>query len=109
MNIQRSILACAVALAASVSVTYAGPCTSEITQVRDVISARIHEKARTATAPEGTAATMHRQPTQRSIGAVEMETGQTSPGLFNEVHAGMVLATSWADVMALTVFILISW
>jgi hypothetical protein len=92
MNIQRSTLACAAALAASMSATYAGPCSSEITRVRDVISARIHEKALAATASESIDAKMHRQPTQSSIGAVQIETGQTSPELFNAVSAGMARA-----------------
>jgi hypothetical protein len=93
MNIQRSTLACAAALAASMSATYAGPCSSEITQVRDVIDARIHEKLRDVDHPSvGTGPAPHRQPTPESISRAEVNVGQTSPELFDAVHAGMARA-----------------
>jgi hypothetical protein len=88
----RTMLACAAALAASMSATYAGPCSSEITQVRDVIDARIHEKAATAMGPTGTVAP-HRQPTPESISRAEVELGQTSLERFEAAHAAMVRAT----------------
>ena len=61
----RTMLACAVALAASISATYAGPCSSDITQVRDVISV---------------------------LESTKKLEPRTSPELFNAVHAGMVRA-----------------
>ena len=45
MNIQRSMLACATALAASMSAAYAGPCSPQITEVQSLIDARMHAKA----------------------------------------------------------------
>jgi len=91
MNIQRSTLACAAALAATMSATHAGPCSSEITQLRDVIDARIHAKAGTVHAPMGTGA-RQAQPTPESISRAEVELGQTSPELFDAVRAGMARA-----------------
>ena len=56
MNIQRSMLACAAALAASMSAAYAGPCSPEITQVQEQIDASMQAKARgVTTLPESTA------------------------------------------------------
>jgi hypothetical protein len=56
MNIRRSMLACAAALAASMSAAYAGPCSPEITQVQEQIDASMHAKAGgVATAPESKA------------------------------------------------------
>ena len=93
MDIQRSTLACAAALAASMSATYAGPCSSEITRTQDLIEAIHHVRAQAgATAPESTAATTHRQPTPSSIGAAQVELGQTSQEEFNAAKAAMALA-----------------
>ena len=91
MNIQRSTLAAA-ALAASMSAAYAGPCSPEVTQIQNMIDARIHAKAGAATAPESTAAKTHRQPTPSSIVAAEAELGQISPEEFNAVNAAMARA-----------------
>ena len=88
MNIQRSALAGAVALAASMPAAYAGPCSSKISVVRDMIDAKIHAKASTNTAPQSTAATMHRQPTQSSM--VDAEIGLASQ--FDAVKAAMARA-----------------
>ena len=78
MNIKRSTLACAAALAASMSAAYAGPCTPEVTQIQDLVNARVHAKAGAATAPESTAAKLHHQPTPSSIAAAKAEQGQLS-------------------------------
>ena len=78
MNIKRSTLACAAALAASMSAAYAGPCTPEVTQIQDLVNARVHAKAGVATAPESTAAKLHHQPTPSSIAAAKAEQGQLS-------------------------------
>jgi hypothetical protein len=92
MNIQRSTLACAAALATSMSATYAGPCSPDITRVQEVIDARIHAKARAMSAPESKAAKMHRQPTPSSIAAAEATVGQASSEQFNAVTAAMARA-----------------
>ena len=78
MNIKRSTLACAAALAASMSAAYAGPCTPEVTQIQDLVNARVHAKAGATTAPESTAAKLHHQPTPSSIAAAKAEQGQLS-------------------------------
>ena len=92
MNIQRSTLACAAALAALMSTAYAGPCSPEITRVQDLLDARILAKAGAGTAPESTAAKMHHQPTPRSIAAAEAELGQLSLEQVNAVEAAMARA-----------------
>ena len=92
MNIQRSTLACAAALVASMSVAYAGPCSPEITQVQDLIDARIHAKAGAANLPESTAAKTHHQPTPSSIAAAEAELGQMSLQEFTAVETAIARA-----------------
>ena len=93
MNIQRSMLACAATLAASMSAAYAGPCSPEITQVQEQIDASMHAKANAGpTAPESTAAKMHHQPTPSSLAAAQVELGQTSPERFNAINAAMARA-----------------
>ena len=92
MNIQRSTLACAAALAASMSAAYASPCSPEVTQIQNLIDARIHVKAGAATAPESTAAKTHHQPTPSSVAAAEAQLGQLSPEEFTAVNAAMAQA-----------------
>ena len=93
MNIQRSMLACAAALAASMSAAYAGPCSPEITQVQEQIDASMHAKASgVVTAPESTAAKMHHQPTASSMAAAEVEAGQLSPEESTAVKAAITRA-----------------
>ena len=78
MNIKRSTLACAAALAASMSAAYAGPCTKEVTQIEDLVDARVHAKAGAQTAPESKAAKLHHQPTPSSVAAANAEHHQLS-------------------------------
>jgi hypothetical protein len=93
MIVQRSTLACAAVLAASMSVAHAGPCSSEITRMRNVINTRIDDQARAARAPQSTEATMHRQPTPRSVAGAEVKLGIMSPELYNSVKAAMTRAS----------------
>jgi GTP cyclohydrolase FolE2 len=80
MRIRQSLMACGAALTVSISVSYAGPCSQEIVRFRAVIDAKQHSNAAAGlSAPESTAATTHRQPTQRSIGAAESQLGEVSP------------------------------
>ena len=99
MNIQRSMLACAV-LAASMSAAYAGPCSPEITQVQEQINASMHAEASGATAPETTAAKMHHQPTESSVAAAEVAAGQLSPQESTAVKAAITRARE-ADAQAI--------
>ena len=93
MNIQRSMLICAVALAASMSASYAGPCSSEITRIQGLIDAIHRAKAQGGpTASEGVAATTHRQPTPSSIAAAEIALGETQQEKFDAVNAAIVRA-----------------
>lgn len=72
MNIQKVMVACATVLAAPISAGYAGPCSHEIDRMQTVIDAKIQARAAAGpTARETTAATMHRQPTPRSIAAAQ--------------------------------------
>jgi hypothetical protein len=92
MNIQRSMLACAAVFAASMSASHAGPCSAEITQIRDLFDTIHGAKASAAMVPESTAGTMHHQPTPNSVGAAEVELGLTSPEVFDEVKTDMAKA-----------------
>ena len=90
MNIQRTTLACAAALAVSMSGSHAGPCSPKITQLKQVIDDRIHAKASAAlSARESTAAKLHRQPTPSSTSAAA---GLTSPEQFKAVNSAMARA-----------------
>jgi len=72
MNIPRLLLACAAALAASMSASHAGPCSKEIDRVQAQVDARLDAIAGAGPqARESSAATMHRQPTPSSIAAAE--------------------------------------
>ena len=72
MSIHLSLIAFAAVFAASTSAGYAGPCSQDIARLQAVMDAKL--RAVTAAgprAPESTAATMHRQPTPRSIATAE--------------------------------------
>jgi hypothetical protein len=93
MSIQQAAVACGTALLASVSVSYAGPCKQEIAQVQSEIDAKREAIARAAPrASESTAATTHRQPTPKSIGAAEAKLGVASPENVKAVYEAMTRA-----------------
>ena len=72
MNIQQAMIMCVTLLAAPISVSYAGPCSPEIERMQAQIDARVQAQAAAGPAArETTAATLHRQPTPRSIAAAE--------------------------------------
>jgi hypothetical protein len=80
MRIRQSLIACAAALVASVSASYAGPCSEAIARLLAEIEAKQDANAAAGpSAPESTAATKHRQPTPESIGAAESRLGEVSP------------------------------
>jgi len=73
MTIRRSLATAAVILAASTSASYASPCSEAIDRMQAKIDAKL--EAATAAGPsavESTAATMHRQPTPRSVAGAEV-------------------------------------
>jgi hypothetical protein len=63
----------------------------EITRIRDLIEAFITQELKPGL-PESTAARTHRQPTPSSIGAAQVELGQTSQEEFNAVKVDVALA-----------------
>lgn len=68
MAIKRLIALCAAATAASISATYAGPCSLEIDSMQTRVDARLEAKAAVGpSAKESTDALTHRQPTPSSI------------------------------------------
>ena len=68
----RTLMLGAAALAASMSASYAGPCSKEIDRVQAEIDASLAANAAAGpTATESTAATTHRQPTPSSIATAE--------------------------------------
>ena len=93
MSLQRSLVVCAAALAASMSAGYAGPCSHEIDRVQAEIDAKLEAKAAAGpSARESTAATMHRQPTPGSIAAAETRLGDVSSQKVEAVAAAMARA-----------------
>jgi hypothetical protein len=76
----RHLMLSAAAFAASMPVSYAGPCSAEIDRVQALIDTRL--QARAAAGPqagESAGAMLHHQPTPGSIAAAEQELGELSP------------------------------
>jgi len=93
MGLQRFLMVYAVALAASTSASYAGPCSHEIDRVLAEINAKLEAKAGAGpSARESTAATTHRQPTPGSIAAAEVKLGDVSSQKAEAVAAAMTRA-----------------
>jgi len=93
MVIRRSLVRVAFVLAASTSASYASPCSEAISLMQARIVAKL--EAATAAGPstvESTTATMHRQPTPRSIAAAEVQLGGVSKEQAEAVGAAMVRA-----------------
>ena len=93
MNIQRSLIASAAVFAALTSAGHAGPCSQDIARLQAAMDAKL--RAVTAAgprAPESPAATMHRQPTPRSIATAESELGGLSPDQVKAAVSAMARA-----------------
>src|SRR5262249_22232877 len=83
----------AAALAASVSASYAGPCSQDIDHMQARVDARLDALAAAGPAArESTAATMHRQPTPGSIAAAESRLGDMSSSTAEVLKAAMARA-----------------
>jgi hypothetical protein len=94
MRIQQSLIVCATALVVSMSTGYAGPCSQEIARFRVEIDAKQHSNAAAGrSAPQSSAATTHRQPTQESIEAAESQLGEVSPEKLQTVIAAVERAS----------------
>jgi hypothetical protein len=90
----RTLIACTAALLASTSASYAGPCSEEIARFRAEIEVKQQANATAGpAAPEGTAATMHRQPTPKSIGAAESRLGEVPQEKLQAVWGAVDRAT----------------
>ena len=93
MSIQRSLAVCVAALAASISGSFASPCSQDIDRVQATIDAKLEAQAAAGrSARESTAATLHRQPTPGSIAAAEVNLGDISPEKIQAVEALMARA-----------------
>jgi hypothetical protein len=91
--ITQRLLACAMALAASMPASYAGPCSQQIDAVQAAIDAKLEATAASKpSARETTAATLHRQPTPGSIAAAEARLGDLPPQKVEAVAAAMAQA-----------------
>jgi hypothetical protein len=89
----QSTVACAAALAASISASYGGPCWDDISAVQAKIDAMLEAKA--AAGPPATAEAMagtSPQPTPRSIATVEERMGEISPQTVNAIEQAMARA-----------------
>jgi hypothetical protein len=93
MSFRRMTVACAAALAASISVSYAGPCGQEIDRVQAKINAKLEAIA--AAGPPAPASAMGGtgvQPTPRSMLTVEERMGEISPQTVHAVEESMARA-----------------
>ena len=95
----RSIVAyAAAALAASISVSYGGPCWDDLSAVQAKVDAMLETKA--ADGPPATAEAMagtSPQPTPRSLETVEERMGEISPQTVNAIRQGMERARAADD------------
>jgi hypothetical protein len=92
MRIRRLAVACAAALAASMSASYAGPCSDDINNMRVKIDDYLHAKAAAGPrAPPGAMVGVA-QPTSRSLATVEERMGEISPQAVNAVEQAMARA-----------------
>ena len=93
MTESRLLVLGAIAFAASMSASYAGPCSGEIDKMQARIDARLEAKAAAGpTAREGVGAGMSVQPTPRSIAAAEEKLGEVSPQTVDAVRQAMLRA-----------------
>jgi hypothetical protein len=92
MTAPRLILG-AIAFAASISASYAGPCTDAIGNMQVRIDAKLEAKAAAGpVAREGVSAGMSDQPTPRSMAAAEEKLGEVSPQTVDAIRQAMLRA-----------------
>jgi hypothetical protein len=78
---------------ALVSIGHAGPCTDEIVRMQTRLDAALEEKIATGPqAAESTSATMHRQPTPKSLAAAEGKLGNLSSEKIGGISQAMARA-----------------
>src|SRR5262245_45526532 len=92
MGIQQ-VMALVISVLALSTPGFAGPCSQAIDQMQAKIDARFEAAAGVGrSAPESSAATMHRQPTPGSIAAAESKLGELSPQTMQTLTATMARA-----------------
>jgi hypothetical protein len=96
MKIGRMLASSAVAFAASISASLAGPCSAEIDAMVARINAALEARAGAgSTAKEqGVVAGRHVQPTPRSLAAAEEKLGEMSPETVELVRQAMARASA---------------
>jgi hypothetical protein len=93
MTIRHLMIFSVAAFAASMSVSYAGPCSAEIDRVQALIDARLEAGAAAGPqARESTGAMLHHQPTPGSIASAERELGDLPPEKTEAVEQAMARA-----------------
>jgi hypothetical protein len=89
----RVLVFSTMAVAATASATYAGPCSDQIDAMQARIDAKLEAKAAAGpTAKQGVAAGMSVQPTPASIAAAEEKLGDISPKKVKAIKRGMARA-----------------
>ena len=89
MTAPRSLVFGAIAFAASVSPSFAGPCSDEISNMQARIDAKVEANAAAGpTARQGVGAGMHVQPTPRSMATAE----GVSPQMVDAARQAMLRA-----------------
>jgi hypothetical protein len=89
----RVLIFSAMAVAATVSTTHAGPCSDQIDAMQARIDAKLEAKAAAGpTAKQGVAAGMSVQPTPASLAAAEEKLGEISPKKIQAIKRGMARA-----------------
>ena len=81
-----------IAIIASVSSSYAGPCTDEISNIQARIDAKLQAKEAAGPTGRQVGASTHVQPTPRSIGAAEEKLGGVSAETVADVRQAMLRA-----------------
>jgi hypothetical protein len=97
MSIWYIVMLSAGAVAASTIGSQAGPCFADFYRMEARIEAWLNAKAAAGptaqpTAQESSEALLHRQPTPRSIAAVESRLGTVSPQKLDAIRQGMARA-----------------
>jgi hypothetical protein len=89
----RVLVFSAMAVAATASAAYAGPCSDQIDAMQARIDAKLEAKAAAGpAAKQGVAAGMGMQPTPASIAAAEQKLGEISPRKVKAMKRGMARA-----------------
>ena len=89
----RVLIVGTMAVAATASAAYAGPCSGQIDAIQARIDAKLEAKAAAGpAAKEGVAAGIGLQPTPASIAAAEEKLGEISPRKVKAIKRGMARA-----------------